>query len=96
MAIHSDAKLPTDAQRRRLSKMLSFAIVEMRFLGHAGKTEQAADLADAFHNLPIDMWSASFSWSFFRDCYLRAYQQKYTEISTDYVAMLDEIMATHN
>ncbi len=95
MANEADAKLPTDAQRRSLSKMLSFAIIEMRFLGYAGKTEQAADLADAFHNLPLDMWSDSFSWSFFRDCFLKAYQQKYPEISTNYVAMLDEIMATH-
>jgi hypothetical protein len=96
MAIHVDAKLPTDPQRRSLSKMLSFAIIEIRFLGWEGKSEQAADLADAFHNLPLDMWSDSFSLSYFRDCFLKAYQQKYPERSTNYVAMVDEIMATHN
>jgi hypothetical protein len=96
MAIHTDAARPTDAQRRDLSKMLSFAIIEIRLLGYEGKSEQAADLADAFHNLPLDMWSDNFSLSFFRDCFLKAYQEKYPQCSTDYVVMADKIFATHD
>lgn len=42
----------TDAQRRKLCEMMYAAFVEMRMLGWEGKSEQAADLADAFHNLP--------------------------------------------
>jgi hypothetical protein len=93
MAIHDDAKLPTDAQRRNLSNMLYFAFLEIRVLGLKGKSAQAADLADAFHNLPLGMWSDSFSLRFFCDCFLQSYQQKYPEHPTNYVAMLDEIIA---
>lgn len=74
--------------------MLHHALVEMRLLGWAGKAEQAADLADAFHNLPMDMWSADFSLQFFRDAFLAVYQKKYPERGgRDYVAMLNEIIA---
>lgn len=60
-------------------------------LGWEGKAEQAADIADAFHNLPIYLWSDQFSLSFFRK-FLEAYQQKYQEVECyNYVEMLDEI-----
>jgi hypothetical protein len=96
MAKHDDAKLPTDAQRRSLCDMLYYALLEMRLLGWEGKSAQAADLADAFHNLPQGMWSDSFSLRSFRDSFLLAYQQKYPERSTNYLAMVDEIMAMQN
>jgi hypothetical protein len=44
-AMHSDAKLPTDAQRRQLCEMMSGAFIEMRLLGWGGKAEQVAELA---------------------------------------------------
>lgn len=93
MTLHEDAKLLTEAQRRRLSEILYCAIVEIRRLGWQGKSEQTADLADAFHNLPQGMWLASFSLRSFRDGYLLAYQEKYPERFADYVAMVDEVMA---
>jgi hypothetical protein len=96
MAIHADAKLPTDAQRRGLSKTLSLAIIEIRYLAYKGKSEQAADLADAFHNLPVDMWADHFSLHFFRDSFLKVYKQKYPVGIENYVAMLDEIFGTHD
>lgn len=93
--MHPDAKLPTDAQRRQLCEMMHHAFVEMRLLGWVGKPEQAADLADAFHNLPVEMWRDDFSFQLFRDAFLSAYQQKYPEGRIrDYVAMLDEISAS--
>lgn len=92
--MHSDGKLPTDAQRRKLCEMMHMAFVEMRLLGWGGKAEQAADLADAFHNLPTDIWSEDFSLQFFRDSFLGVYQRKYPVGRTrDYVAMVDEIIA---
>lgn len=91
--IHPDAELLTDAQRRELCEMMHYAFVEMRLLGWGGKAEQAADLADAFDNLPKDIWSEEFSLQFFRDAFLKAYQQKYTERRVrDYVAMVNEII----
>ncbi|MES2736974.1 MAG: hypothetical protein V4672_11690 [Verrucomicrobiota bacterium] len=87
-----EPRLPTDRQRRCLCEMLYFALIEIRALNWEGKTQQAADLADAFHNLPIDMWLNDFSFEFFRDSFIAVYQQKYPgERSRDYVAMIDDI-----
>lgn len=92
--MHPDAKLPTDSQRRKLCEMMHHAFIEMRLLGWGGKSEQAADLADAFHNLPRDIWHDEFSLQFFRDSFVAVYQRKYPEgRSRDYVAMVDEIIA---
>lgn len=92
--MHPDAKVLTDGQRQKLCEMMHYAFIELRLLGWAGKSQQAADLADAFHNLPADLWKESFSLEFFRDSFLEAYQRKYREGRVrDYVAMLDEIIA---
>jgi hypothetical protein len=92
--MNPDAKLPTDAQRQKLCEMIHQAFIEIRLLGWDGKAGQAADLADAFHNLPRDMWRDDFSLQFFRDAFLSVYQKKYpTRIVRDYVAMVDEIIA---
>lgn len=92
--MQSDAKLPTDAQRQKLCEMIQEAFIEMRLLGWNGKAEQAADLADAFHNLPREMWHDDFSLQFFRDAFLLEYQQKHPNGRVrDYVAMVDEIIA---
>src|SRR5262245_12280316 len=48
-----DARLLTEQQRQELCRMLFNALLEIRGLGSQGKAQQAADLADAFHNLPI-------------------------------------------
>src|ERR1051325_6485709 len=74
-----NGKPPTDAQRRKLCEMMYYAFVEVRLLGWAGKAEQAADLADAFHNLPRGMWQDDFSLQFFRDSFVAVYQKKYPE-----------------
>ncbi|MGH9753461.1 MAG: hypothetical protein ACREA2_11815 [Blastocatellia bacterium] len=87
-----DARLLTEHQRQELCKILFNALLEIRMLGREGKAEQAADIADAFHNLPIYLWSDKFSLSLFRR-FLEEYQQKYSErrMGFDYVKMLDEI-----
>ena len=87
--------LPTPKQREMLCDMIYHAFVELRLLGWDGHSERAADLADAFHNIPKEMYGwGSFSWSRFRGM-LERYQSKWRGKSTvvlkDYVAMLDEI-----
>ena len=95
--MHPDAKLPTDEQRKKLCKMIHHAFVDMRLLGWAGKSQQVADLADAFHNVPIGMWRNDFSLQFFRDSFIKAYQDKYRgEVVRDYVSMVDEIINTED
>ena len=87
-----DSKIPTQQQRQNPGKMLSYALPEIRGLGNSSKAEQAADLADAFHNLPVYLWSDDFSLVVFRE-FLQEYQRKYPETgSYDYLAMLDEVM----
>jgi hypothetical protein len=88
-----DAKPLTDAQRQALCRMMHAAFLEIRLLGSEG-TAQAAELADAFHNLPAYLWREDFSLSFFRDCFLVGYHNKYPSSRRfDYVAMVNEIIA---
>ena len=88
--VFTDAKLPTERQRQRLCKMLYRALLEMRILGWQNKPEQAADLADAFHNLPDSLWSEYFSFDFFRN-FLQSYQNKYPAEGAKYLNMLNKI-----
>ena len=84
---------PSDSQKQALGVMLFHALLEIRVLGWEGHSQQAADLADAFHNLPILMYSSKFDWSFFRN-FLLTYQTKYSGTTGrlyDYVAELNEI-----
>jgi hypothetical protein len=86
-----DARSLTEQERQELCKILFNALLEIRMLCRKGKTEQAADIVDAFHNLPIDLWSDKFSLSLFRR-FLEEYQQKYQEDECyNYVKMLDEM-----
>jgi hypothetical protein len=48
--------LPNDRQREALCDLMCRAFVDIRALGWSGRAEQAADLADAFHNLPKEMY----------------------------------------
>ncbi len=84
--------LPTEQQRRRLCEMMAWAFLEIRMLGWAGHAQQAADLADAFHNLPQEMYGVGlWQWARVRE-ELQHYQQKYGG-SRDYVGQLEEIKA---
>lgn len=89
----NDMKI-TDQHRKKLCHLLHHALIEMRVLGWAGKSEQAADLADAFHNLPKDVWREDFSLEFFRDAFLKDYRHKYPEgTAINYAAAIDEMLA---
>ena len=86
-----DSRMPSDDERRQLCRMLYPALLEMRALGLEGEAARAADLADAFHNLPSHLWSDDFSFAFFRR-FLEAYEQKYAARRFDYVGMPDRIV----
>ncbi len=90
--VFPDAKLLSELQRQKLCEMIYRALLEVRILGWGGKAEQAADLADAFHNLPTMLWSEDFSLDFFRK-FLESYHQKYSESGgINYLKMLDRIV----
>jgi len=46
----------TDEHRKKLCQLLHHALTEIRMLTERRKTRRAADLPDAFHNLPKEVW----------------------------------------
>ena len=92
-----DAKLPSENQRRALSRLAYIAFLDMRILGREGKGEQVADLAEAFHNLPLMLWTEDFSMSCQRD-FLQRYQEKHGvhHPNFDYLAEFEKIAAMTN
>jgi hypothetical protein len=90
--MHPDSRLPNDAQRKKLCEMLHHAFVDIRSLAGGGHGEQASDLADAFHNLPHEMWCDYFSITYFRDSFLGPYYRKWPQRPVhDYRTMLEEV-----
>ncbi len=80
-----------------LCDMIHAAFVELRALGWAGEAKQAEDLADAFHNIPKEMYGwGMFSWDAFRGM-LAHYQRKWRgegrPTGPDYLRMLDRVQA---
>jgi len=82
----------TEKQIRLMGRLLLRVFVEIRGLGSWGKAQQAADLADAFHNLPVFMFSDSFSWSILRQ-FVTEYQRMYPppNEACDYLNILGAI-----
>jgi hypothetical protein len=73
-----DARMPTDAERKILSRLIYIAFVDIRALLLHGDPQQAKDLADAFHNVPLFMHTNEFSLKAFRR-FVEDYQQKYAD-----------------
>jgi hypothetical protein len=88
--MHPDSRIPNEAQQKKLCDMLHLALVDIRMLAASGHGEQASDLADAFHNLPQEIWREYFSISFFREAFLTPYARKWSG-GQGYLAMLDEV-----
>lgn len=72
-----DARMPTEAERRNLSHLMYLAFIDIRALILDGQPQQAKDLAEAFHNIPLLMYKGDFSFKAFRD-FWEGYQQKYS------------------
>jgi|SRR5215468_10339532 len=90
----NESKPLSEKQIRLMGKLLQRAFLEIRYLGRQGMAEQAADLADAFHNLPTYMFTQEFSWSILRE-FLEEYQKQYPGPKEhsyfDYLFFLDRI-----
>jgi hypothetical protein len=74
----NDARMPTDAERKILSRLMYLAFVDVRALILDGQPQQAKDLTEAFHNIPLLMYTGDFSFNASRD-FLKRYQQKYAD-----------------
>ncbi len=91
--VFPDARFLTEMERQKLCQMIYRAMLEIRSLGWSGKAEQAADLADAFHNLPAMLWSEDFSLDFLRT-FLESYHHKYPESGgINYLMMLKRVVS---
>lgn len=87
--------LPTEQQRERMMELVQAAFVEIRLIATEGKGQQASDLADAFHNLPREIYGWG-SWDIgITRGMLQDYQDKYHQADysgmRDYVGMFDAI-----
>lgn len=92
--VYCEVELLSNAQLRKLCEMVHHSFVELRHLARSGECEQAEHLADAFHNLPNDVWRSPFSLRGFRDRRLEPFQKKYPRQGQwDYVARVNEIIA---
>ncbi len=92
---HMDVRRPTEKQILLLDEMLTCALSEIRSLAMAGNAEQAAALADAFHNLPVVMHSEQFSFVHFRqdlDRYVRSYPFSEGKSTYDYLEMYQRVL----
>jgi len=85
--------MPTEAERKNLSRLMYLAFIDVRALLLDGAPQQAKDLAEAFHNIPLMMYTPDFSFKAFRD-FLQDYQQKYTgKVRCDYLKEWERLNA---
>ena len=88
-----DARMLTDAERQRLSRLVYLAFCDLRALAREGLAQQAKDLAEAFHNIPLLMYTSEFSFKAFRD-FLARYQQRYSgNLRFDYLKEWEKLNA---
>lgn len=88
-----DARMPTDSERQKLSRLMYVAFCDLRALSRDGRTQQARDLAEAFHNIPLLMHTSDFSFGAFRN-FLMRYQQKHQgQARFDYLREWDKLNA---
>jgi hypothetical protein len=88
----------TEEQKKALCKLLGRALIEIRILGAENKSEQAADLADALHNLPYGLLISDFSWEWFKND-LEIYHKKYPPyakgVHNDFLTLAEQIEANN-
>jgi hypothetical protein len=74
----ADARMPTETERQKISRLMYVAFCDLRALALDGQMQPVKDLAEAFHNIPLLMHTSDFSFKAFRD-FLERYQQKYAD-----------------
>lgn len=87
--------LPTEAQREQLGRLIQWAFVEIRAIAADGRSKQASDLADGFHNISREMygwgcWDLSLTRAWLEQ-YQSTYHRHDYSPKFDYVAELDAI-----
>ena len=70
--------MPTEQERKNLSRLMYLAFCDFRALAREGSNQQARALAEAFHNVPLLMYTGDFSFQAFRE-FLDHYQSKYRD-----------------
>ncbi len=90
-----EKNLPNEEQRKKLNELIALAFIEIRIIAAEGKNRQTSELADAFHNIPREMYGyGRFSWNNFIGM-VRGYQDKYHVEDyfgkTDYITRIEEI-----
>lgn len=90
----ADARMLTDTERQWLVRLMYLAFCELRGLTmKPEQLEQAHDLADAFHNVPLLLYSQDFSVQMFKRL-VEDYQRKYNgRLTIDYLKEWERLAA---
>jgi hypothetical protein len=81
---------PTERQRQLLGVLLQHGYVAIRALAWKGKAPQAADLADALHNIPAFMFAPDWNWNT-ASLFLEGYYEKYPDRQDDVFNLLSDL-----
>jgi hypothetical protein len=85
---------PSEQQKQKLCELMAWAFIEIRSLCWSNDAARSADLADALHNLPREMYGGGGGWNpELCRAILESYQEKHSgkaHRTFDYVAMFDE------
>ncbi len=90
------AEILTDEDdRKHVCEILHNAFIEIRMLCWDGRHQQAADLADAVHNIPMEIYGWGGGWNFdLTRSMLKSYVDKYGgtgAFARDYALQLDHL-----
>src|SRR5829696_8461565 len=84
----------SETQRRELCALVGRALVQIRGLALRGHSEQAGELADAFHALPTMLYAPLFSWESL-EVFLTSYHGRYPPAAPgdffDYLSAIRDI-----
>lgn len=83
-----DRQPPTPDQLRQLGRMTAETFVDIR---NTRDIDLANALADAFHNLPVEVHSPQFSWARLL-MFLEGLERRYPEVGRRYIAAFDGIV----
>ena len=83
-----DGRLPTPDQLLQLGHMASDAFIDIR---NTRDIDLANAIADAFHNLPVEVHTQEFSWSWLL-IFLVGLERLYPEVGRKYLAAFDQVV----
>jgi len=90
----ADARMLTEVERQWLVRLMYLAFCDLRGLAlKPERLEQAHDLADAFHNVPLLLFTQNFSIQTFKR-FIEDYQRKYEgRLTIDYLKEWERLTA---